>query len=228
MAQNDSIQMLLSARVYVYSVLQNLFGVEPSWEQLEVAASSTTYDNLLVFSEDSGSPYDRAIARISPILSNVADRDDAFLDSVKSEYTRMFIGPSGLIAPPWESVYRSKERVIFQASTLRVRNAYRAQGLLTTGYPRIADDHIAIELDFMSKLAQRALDAFVAGNLEGARTALDASSQFLDEHLLQWLPDFVSHAAQAEDPVLYPQLGILALQFTRRDRQALDELAEVL
>ncbi|MCB8816455.1 molecular chaperone TorD family protein [Desulfosporosinus shakirovi] len=75
-----------------------------------------------------------------------------------TEYTRLFIGPTKLPVPPWESVYVSKERLLFQESSLKVRQrqCYLNYNFLPAKYRSEADDHIALELDFMYNLSSLA------------------------------------------------------------------------
>lgn len=71
----------------------------------------------------------------------------------------MFIGIGTRVAP-WESVYVSPDRLVFQASTLAVRDAYGAAGFVAKNKGAEPDDHIATECDFMAKLAAQAAEAF--------------------------------------------------------------------
>ena len=221
---HSEVQILLSARAYVYRILQNVMGNPPTWEQLDVLANETTGSMFALFEENEACPYAQAIQRMQPVLNDIRAHSEDTLERMSSEYTRFFVGPSELLAPPWESVYKTKERVLFQPGTLKVRNAYRAQGFLTTLYPRVADDHIAIELDFMAQLASRADSAYVAGDVNETVHRLQGSDDFLKGHLLTWVPDFVNQTVQQKNPVFYPQLSILVLEFLRVDTDAVAEI----
>jgi TorA maturation chaperone TorD len=94
----------------------------------------------------------------------------------------LFVGPGRVEANPWESTYVSSDNTIFQKVTLEVRKAFVSQELLPAAYPNVADDHIALELDFMAALAGRADDAYRAADCQKFRTALEASRDFLDKH----------------------------------------------
>lgn len=61
----------------------------------------------------------------------------------------MFIGPRELPAPPWESSYLNEDKLLFQEETLQVRMSYLKYNFIPKNYPHEADDHIALELDFM-------------------------------------------------------------------------------
>lgn len=127
--------------------------------------------------------------------------------ALDEEYTRLFVGPGSLPAPPWESVYRTEERLLFDWPTLEVRQAYQQVGLAVSR-PGEPDDHIGLELLFMALLCERAA--------AGDEAAAEAQRRFLQEHLLQWAPVFASDLARHARTDLYRGLahatiGILAM-----------------
>ncbi len=50
--------------------------------------------------------------------------ENAF-DELRDDYTRLFLGPATVLAPPWESVYFNDERMVFQEQTMQVRGWYQ-------------------------------------------------------------------------------------------------------
>lgn len=113
------------------------------------------------------------------------------LDDLVRDYTALFIVPP-LPAVPWESVYRSRERLVFEKETFDVRRAYAAFGLRAPMLNREPDDHIGLELSFVAHLAVAALDAVELGDGEKAQRALVAQQDFLRDHLLTWAPQFTA------------------------------------
>ena len=149
------------------------------------------------------------MSRTPGLLSGMRERatQKAFLEAAKDEYTRLFIGPVSLVAPPWESVYGQQDALLFQESTLEVRNTYRRFGLIPEGYPHVADDSLALELHFMTLLAQRSLDAFYAGEDADLSESLTGASDFLRKHLLVWVPKFTERM-KMPDPVVCIRRGV--------------------
>jgi TorA maturation chaperone TorD len=147
-----------------------------------------------------------------------------FLDGLSNDFTRLFVGPGKMEADPWESLHLSKENVLFQAVTLEVRRSYVASGFIPQSYPNVADDHIALELDFMAALANRAQDAYQEADIEKTRIALVASRDFLDEHLLVWVPSFAERLARAKHSQFYGKAGAVLNVFLPIDRLLVDEL----
>jgi TorA maturation chaperone TorD len=118
----------------------------------------------------------------------------------RADYDQLFIGPGHLPAPPWESVYRTDEHLVFDWPTLEVRAAYRQMGL-TVAKPSDPDDHIGLELLFLATLAER--------EAAGDTGAAEAGQQFLQEHLLQWAPAFCADVVAHAQTDLYRGLGLL-------------------
>ena len=148
-------------------------------------------------------------------------------EALKSEYTRLFIGPGKLAAPPWESVYRTKERSLFTRITLEVRSFYRSQGFIPELYPSVADDHISLEFDFLARLAAAALDAYILeAQAEPSGTdcqeALAASRDFLREHLLTWFDEYVGDLQAQQEARFYPHTALIAKLFVEADAKWLE------
>ncbi|WP_424210642.1 TorD/DmsD family molecular chaperone [Streptomyces sp. BI20] len=110
--------------------------------------------------------------------------------AVRADHNRLFVGPEALLAPPWESVHRSPEGLLFETETLQVRAWYARHGLAAPRQGREPDDHLGLELSFVAALSVRALDAVEAGAPDRARDLLAARRAFLDEHPLTWAGGF--------------------------------------
>ena len=212
-------EVLLTDRLYLYSLLYKCFGREADLAQLELLASEQTGQSFAILG---GEVLEKVPSFLAELRKDL-ERPD-FLKRVKSEYMRLFIGPEKLIAPPWESVYRGEDALLFQDSTLEVRETYRAFGMQAEDYLRVPDDSLALELVFMSTLAERALNAFLEYNMEKLRKNLDGSEKFLREHLLQWIPKFLERMAESPTDALYPQLCLILDSFLKKDQELLTEL----
>ena len=85
-------------------------------------------------------------------LANEGGLTQERFEELRDDYTRLFIGPGKVLAPPWESPYIQKERVIFQVDTLKVREWYQRYGLESIRKYKEPDDHIGLELAFTAHL----------------------------------------------------------------------------
>ena len=95
-------------------------------------------------------------------------------EEFQAEHTRLFINSfPTLPTPPYESAYR--EMLLMGDFAEEVGKYY---SLYNLEVPEDLPDHISYELDFMRFLLEE-------GDIELAR-------EFFEEHILQWVPDFVS------------------------------------
>lgn len=221
-AVSDEIAIVLAGRSYTYQLLKQVFGHEPSVHLLKTVLNEFTWEVLELFlDEECLVPYKELFAELNKAV--LAD-SDATISRLKSEYVYLLIGPDKLPAPPWESVYVNKARVIFQESTLKVRKAYLEHQLLPAEYPHVADDHIAIELDFMAKLGKMCQDYFEAGDIPQTRKILTDQRDFLQNHLLVWIDEFAQQIQNSKTHHFYPPMASLTAQLLRTDLSIIEEL----
>ena len=222
--QKEAIEIIMMGRSYVYQLFHNIFGNEPNKEQLALISNDDTMDVLEVFhmGEDS------FIARWQTFMKELHNHQDmdSWIDQLKGEYTRLFIGPAKLPAPPWESVYVGKERLLFQESTLKVRNWYRKYHVLPSDYPHVADDHLALEMDFMGRLCDLCLKAVESSERDKIQSILSDQKEFLTQHLLKWIPKFREQIMASETKLMYPAIAEYLELFLKLDLELIDELME--
>jgi len=116
--------------------------------------------------------------------NGISDQD--FFD-LKQDYTRLFIGLDPIMpVPPWESVYLSRDHMVFQDETRQVREWYFRFNLAPEKLHKEPDDHIALELIFLSRLAQLSLMALEQNDQQAFQVYCQAQADFLTEHLLRW------------------------------------------
>lgn len=126
------------------------------------------------------------------ILENWATKgfDRKEFDSITADYIRLFIGGGdSVLCPPWESVYVSTDPMIFQPSTLDVRKHYAKNGLQVEKLHNEPDDHIGLELIFLS--------ALIAKVSQGGQTDSDEMKDFFALHLSPWVTHFCSIMGKA-------------------------------
>ncbi|WP_413450747.1 molecular chaperone TorD family protein [Georgenia phoenicis] len=112
---------------------------------------------------------------------------------------------------PYESVHRGQERLVFDAHTLEVRDAYRALSLQAPHLNREPDDHIGLELDFVAQSCLRALDALEQGSASDAERYVRHGADFLRTHLLEWAPEMLGRVVAEADTAFMRGLAQLSL-----------------
>lgn len=139
----------------------------------------------------------------------VQDHAGELHQSMQDDYTRLFVGPGKVLAAPWESVYKTKERLIFQEDTLEVRNWYRRFGLESETIYKEPDDHIGLELLFIAHLAEKGLGAVQAQDHQGLNDMLRAQWQFLREHPLTWINLWAADVVEFSRTDFYRGIALL-------------------
>ena len=215
---DDAAGTVLANRCFLYRYLWRAFAAEPDDALLDIVADAHTREECALLDGEDGEG-----ARLQDALAEVAAANG--LGQLRSVYTKLFIGPAKLPAPPWESVYATGEPLLFQESTLAVREAYRRAGYAAAGYPHEADDHLAVELDFMATLASDARAAYEAGDKGRSADLLSVQRDFLREHLLAWVGAFAERLADSAGAgAFYPRFAELAALVCARDAEVLEEL----
>lgn len=131
------------------------------------------------------------------------------------EFNRLFIGPESPPAPPYESVYRTDERLVMQQSTLDVRKWYQAEKLNSSSPSNEPDDFIATELEFAAYLLSCALELYQQNQGAQALDYIQKYNAFWRGHLGLWLPGFVYAVSSSTTSEVFKVLGeILILTVT--------------
>lgn len=106
------------------------------------------------------------------------------------EYTRLFIGPSKMVAPPYSSIYFGTEYTLMSDETLWVMRFYEKMGLRYDEKLKEVPDHVAIETEFMYHMIFLELKAFQKKDMKKAKKIWKSQSEFFNRHYKKWVPAF--------------------------------------
>lgn len=151
------------------------------------------------------------------------------LTALAADYARVFLGAGAgkgsSAAYPYESVYTSPKRIMMQEARDLMAAIYTARGLgkddITAG---LAEDHLALQLEFMAVLCLEAKNALAAQNHDAFAATLQEQSDFLDRHLLNWVPLFCADIGRHAESAFYQGIGKITNGFVRLDRAVLGGL----
>lgn len=130
--------------------------------------------------------------------------DEADVELLTVDYARLFVGPMSLQAPPYGSVYLEPDKKVMGASTIKVLQFYREAGVeLDDDFPEMPD-HIAVELEFVSYLLQRAAASDQDADCE---LWLDRGRYFVDHFLGPWYGRFCADIRANTDNRFYTALA---------------------
>lgn len=144
------------------------------------------------------------------------------LDRVKEDFTRLFIGLESTLASPYQSVYIGRDHILFDQSTLVIRDVYTRFGLEISNRGTEPDDHIGYELEFVSLLCQKTVDAINSEDRLSAAEFQQAARAFIREHLLNWIQPFTEKVIAAAQTDYFKGVAYL----TRGTAAMFDELIQ--
>jgi TorA maturation chaperone TorD len=164
----------------------------------------------------------RAAEQIDSALADGARRlADGFaaetLQDLLLDYTRLFLGPTGILAKPYGSVWLEGEKVVMGDSTMAVLELYREGGFDLDANFREVPDHIAAELEFLYLLNFQENEARRDGNVEGLAKAADLKRRFLTSHLGCWVAPFAEAMKNGADSAFYKTLAELTVMFVNAE-----------
>ena len=110
------------------------------------------------------------------------------IDSLVIDYTKLFIGPYGLLAPPYGSMYLEDNDRVMGDSTMEARNRYAEEGLDIC--LKEVPDHITIEMEFMYFLIFKEIEATKNNDSNNTSRYQEKQRSFLKNHLGAWIAEF--------------------------------------
>ncbi len=215
--ENAEIIELLQGRTRQYSMLARLFRKEVTMKEIEEMQG-------MRFPVSTGNSYlDKGYRNLYEYLRSAWDNS---VLELAVDYVRTFIGHgvNGYSAAyPFESVYTSERRLMMQEARAEVLQTLRENNL-KRGRWNEGEDHIAVELELMQILNNRAIEALQKGNEDEAVVQLQKSLTFLNDHLLNWFPMMQADMEKFSRTKFYQGLGYLTLGYLEVDKATLEEL----
>ena len=171
-------------------------------QQLQDFARQSVYDALsaLFLQPEAKGAYEnyveamRAAAGLAAELGTNAAPFEAVLDApapepleLEREYARLFLGTCEGTVPLAESAWLHRDEI--PLSQLECRKAYADAGLETAGILGVPEDHLGLQLGFLTVL--------ILKNDPAAATA------FFEAHAAKWLPAFAAAVRARSDARLY-------------------------
>lgn len=196
MNMTEEIKRIAQVRGNIYTLLSQSLML-PSKELVNSIIDGSLHDALqgtLGLTED-----EKIIQRLADLKDFGIQCEKLHLEEVlrdmKTEYSRLFVGPGHLLAPPYESVYKTKDEdnkrgVVMGDSTIAVKNFYRSAGLELAKDFKDLPDHITLELHFMGYLCNLEFDKAHDGSEEDQASVRKMQADFLKIHLDSWILDF--------------------------------------
>ncbi len=137
------------------------------------------------------------------------------IDSLTVDYSKLFVGPYELLAPPYGSVYLEDKSRVMGDSTVDVNKRYAEEGLDIC--VKEAPDHIAMELEFMYFLIFREVEAVKISDSRAAAGYQEKQKAFLETHLGIWVSEFAYNVEANAQTTFYKHLARITRSFIREE-----------
>lgn len=211
----ESLISLIESRATTYGLLARLY-------QTEVDETLLHELHALRFPTKTGNvKIDEGYQLLATYLSNLWDHS---VDDLAIDYARIFIG-QGIdaysAAYPFESVYTSEKRLMMQDARDEVLAIYRSMDLDKKKSWKEGEDHIAVELEFEKVLSERTLTALQENDEDKAFSLLSTQLNFLNDHLLSWVPMMTEDMQKFAKTDFYRGLAFLTEGFLETDEEFL-------
>lgn len=145
---------------------------------------------------------------------NVDNRNVDYIEELAVDYAATFLAAGvaeGLAAFPYASVYTSRKNLIGQESCVSVAKAYAEAGVeISDDIPRVPEDHISLELEFMASLIDQ-------GDTDKAKL-------FFNDCIWNWGPLFALDVEKYATTDFYKGLGDLTYGFFHMEKERIGTL----
>lgn len=88
------------------------------------------------------------------------------------------------------------------------------------------DDHVAIELQFMAILCGKTEEALKGGQKGEARKFLETQKDFLNNHILLWVPELADNVIKTPTVDFYKATAMITKEFLEVDKEAIADLIQ--
>lgn len=197
--------------------LASLFLYEVTDEQVEQMAH-------LEFAEDGTKVADG----YRTIVEYLRHRNRSTRQDLAVDYAHTFLCAGTydhVLAPPYESVFTSKQRLLMQGARDGALAYYRSEELELPADNTTPEDHLGFELQFVATMIDRSSEALTAENDERFIELVKKQRGFLKYHQENWLPLFCDAIDTYCQTDFYHGVADLTRGYLEMERSVLDDIA---
>lgn len=146
-------------------------------------------------------------------LNLLQDRADVQLE-LSADFCGLFLTTAKNAALPYASLYIGTEGLLNGKPAQQMDQLMKSKGITKREGFNEPADHLALELDFLGNLIVRSnkIDSD-----EQFELALSEQKQFIEQHLLTWVPQFSAKCRQYDEFGFYACVAELLLAFLKLD-----------
>ena len=196
------------ARAKLYQFLSVMYQDEiPLW-MVEKMINSEFMDHIIKLQEVCTiQDFCSGLAKITHGLKGAPAQE--IFNELRYEYADLFLNAGKNPAFPYESCYTTREPLVMQAPVVEMRAALNKAGMMKHPDYKDLEDHIAVELEFMRHLAEKA--AYKGGKQE-------EQFDFLRDHLMGWTVEFCAVLTNAAKTGFYHGLAQITMSLLFNER----------
>ena len=147
----------------------------------------------------------RFIKAASQLRDSVNDKQSRN-EMMRMDYSALFNESSTSLASPYESVYRKSGHMMYRKQIPNVKEFYTSYGWVSKFKGHIPDDHIGIELLFLTLMIEKYLEFDdEACNIE----MKNEIRRFIDQHIFSWVPEWNNSIQSHAKTKSYKGIGTL-------------------
>ena len=172
-----------------------------------------------------------ALADINPDAKQSAEKmnnsiNEYDAEQLTVEYSRLFVGPFKVLAPPYGSVYIDSGRILMGDSTLDVMHLYWEAGLVFREGFKEVPDHITIELEFLHFITYQELSALHSNNNGNLKKYRKTQVLFINNFFGQWIFPFCQKILSSTENSYYRNLAECLQKFTQSEMERINNFSE--
>jgi len=213
----EALKKLTAERAKIFSFFSRIFRKEVDVEFLETLKRSLKA--VSIDNSEMGHGYDR----LRHFLQEMKMTKES-IEDLSADYAALFLGIGRHPAHPYESVYRSEEKIIMQEPRNEVLKRYYEEGVRKVKWFKEPDDHVAVELEFIVYLCLKTLEALDKDDRAEVLRLLQTQQDFLREHLESWLPEFCGDIIKGSAKYdFYAIVGEMTAKYINLDKHTLNQ-----
>lgn len=170
-------------------------------------------------------------AGLSAVKEYLRHRHGGTRQELAVDYARVFLGAGSydrIMAPPYESVFTSEERILMQDARDGAVTYYRRAGLDLPADNTTPEDHLGFELQFVGALAERANTALDEGDGETFSEAMALARSFFVHHQQNWLSFLCDAVDEFAETDFYRGLAQITRGYVESEAAFFEEIAHEL
>lgn len=224
---DEDLLNIMKIRHIVYTFLARMFGHELAVSDIKTLSKRAKGLKVLpeVLQAEDDTKLNEALKLLVKTTESFDSRkEEGVALDLAVEYAGLFLGVRRKPPHPSESVYRSGNHLLMQKERDEVMFAYDKAGFeKDESFFKEPEDHIALELAFMSELSGQACDLLLEKNFDEFKDCLNVQKNFLEKHLTRWIEDLVKDIRVSAKIDFYLAIGNITARFVPLDSKLVSD-----